>query len=120
MPGPTATKVVPGPAVTKAVPGPTVTKTVSVPGPTVTVTPPAAASISGDGTYVVGTEVAPGTYHTAGAADGNCYWERLSGLSGTFDDIIANDNTDGPTTVTISATDKAFKTEGCESWSKIG
>ncbi len=55
----------------------------------------------GDGMYIVGTDIQPGTYKNSGQA--NCYYARLSGFGGTTDDIIANDNTDASTIVTISA-----------------
>ncbi len=40
-----------------------------------------------------------------------CYWERLSGLGGTFAEIIANDfqSFAGPAIVDIRSTDLAFK-----------
>jgi hypothetical protein len=97
--------------------------------PTVTVTAAAPTSAApagiGDGTYVVGTDIKPGLYKTTGPADdgsglANCYWERDRDLSGGMDSIIANDNSNGPTTVQISSGDKAFKTSGCASWVKIG
>ena len=60
------------------------------------------------GTYRVGTDIAPGRYESAGS-DG-CYWERLSGLSGGLDDILANDfqNFSGPIVVDLLASDAAF------------
>jgi hypothetical protein len=69
-----------------------------------------------DGTWLVPAEMKPGTYRSG---DGSfCYWARLKGTSGSFDDIIINGN--GPNqTVTIKATDKAFEHHGCEGWKKI-
>jgi hypothetical protein len=80
--------------------------------------PVARAPIPGSGTFLVGTDVAPGTYRSAGPAEGwlFCYHARLSGLSGELDDIISNDNSEGPTLVTISSTDAAFETNGCQDW----
>lgn len=66
-----------------------------------------------NGTWRIGQDIAPGTYRTAG--DGSCYWARLSGTSGDFEDIIANGNTDGPEVVTIEPSDVAFKSSGCGS-----
>ncbi|MGX9888653.1 hypothetical protein [Streptomyces sp. NPDC002276] len=77
--------------------------------------------IPGDGTYVVGEDIEPGTYRTDGPQGGlvpNCYWARLSSTSGDLRDIIANGNTKGRTTVTIASTDKAFTTSGCNRWTK--
>lgn len=79
--------------------------------------------IPGDGTFLFGEDIKPGTYRAAGPADSaipNCYWARLSGTSGELDEIIANGNTAGPATVTISSSDRAFQTTGCETWKKIG
>ena len=41
-------------------------------------------SFAGDGLFLVGSEVAPGSYRAQDPAD--CYWERRSGRSGTSDD----------------------------------
>lgn len=71
-------------------------------------------TIPGDGTFLVGEDIQPGTYETEGSE--SCYWERLSGTSGTFDDIITNGLPTGPTTITISPSDEAFLTEGCSEW----
>jgi hypothetical protein len=77
---------------------------------------PAPASVTfGDGLYRIGINLGPATYRTRGNASG-CYWERLSGFSGTSDDIIANDFTNVRAIVTVSATDKAFHTTGCGTW----
>jgi hypothetical protein len=73
----------------------------------------------GGGEYIVGTDVAPGTWRSSGGT--NCYWERLSGFGGTFDQIIANGLSNTPSVVTISATDRGFHaTEDCGTWTKIG
>lgn len=74
----------------------------------------AANTIPGTGTFVVGEDVAPGTYRTAGSS--GCYWVRLSGTSGELGDILANGLSDGPLTVTIAPSDQAFETQGCGEW----
>lgn len=71
----------------------------------------------GDGTWVVGEDIEAGTYRNGGDG-GWCYWERLSGLSGEFGDIIANGNPDGPAVVEISKSDAAFASQGCGTWTK--
>jgi len=99
----------------------TVTETQTV-TQTVTTTPTPATAFS-DGTYVVGTQVVAGTYETVNAvsSDGLCYWARLSGFSGTLDDIIANDDVfSGHAIVTIASTDVGFQSSGCGPWTKIG
>jgi hypothetical protein len=77
------------------------------------------ASIPGDGTYVVGSDIGPGVYVSAATGNG-CYWERLSGLSGTFNDIIANGSSAGQQYVQIAPSDVAFSTQGCSKWKLAG
>ena len=67
-----------------------------------------------DGMFIVGTDITPGTYRNTGGQ--NCYYARLSGFGNTVDDIIANNNIDTPTIVTIAATDKGFQSVGCGTW----
>ena len=70
-----------------------------------------------DGMFIVGTDIEAGTYKSTGGT--SCYYERLRGFSGELDDIIANENTSAPAVVTISATDKGFKSARCGTWSKV-
>lgn len=65
------------------------------------------------GTYLVGIDIAPGTYRGEAGEDflESCYWERLSGLSGSFGDLIANDNANGQFYVEVRASDYAFSTD---------
>lgn len=74
-------------------------------------------SYFGDGTYLVGLDILPGTYRTEGVS--NCYWERLKGFSGGNDDLIANDLSSGVVIVSISPTDAGFKSTRCGTWNKI-
>lgn len=71
----------------------------------------------GNGTFLVGKDIQAGTYRTAGG--GTCYYERLSGLSGSFGEIITNQLASGQAVVTIAPTDAAFKSQGCGTWEKI-
>lgn len=76
-------------------------------------------SSHGGGHFVVGTEVAAGTWQSTGT--GTCYWERLRGFGGILDEIIANDFADGPRTVTISASDLGFyASKECGTWNFAG
>jgi hypothetical protein len=85
---------------------------------TVTAKPPAPkAAITEDGTYLVGKDIKPGTYRAH--ADDLCYWARLSGTSGDFDDIIADGEGPGQLTVTIKSSDKALETDGCGDWVRL-
>ncbi len=43
----------------------------------------------------------------------SCYWARLAGLSGDFDDLIANDNATGQFFVEVTPSDYALNT-GCD------
>lgn len=69
----------------------------------------------GDGTYVMGDGITPGTYRADGG-DG-CYWARLSGFDGTTEDIIESDEPSGPAVVYILSSDAGFETRGCGEWS---
>jgi hypothetical protein len=75
-------------------------------------------ALSGDGSYVVGKDVQPGTYRTTGNSDGMCYWERDKDALHGLESIAANDNASGSAVVTISAGDAYFKTTGCKDWTK--
>jgi hypothetical protein len=69
----------------------------------------------GSGQWIVGGEIAAGTYRTTTA---NCYYSRLSGFRGDIDDIIANGSTPANGgIVEISATDLSFSSR-C-SWNKL-
>lgn len=70
----------------------------------------------GDGMFIVGTDITPGTYRNTGAQ--GCYYARLKGFGNTLDDIIANNNVDTPTIVTISSRDKGFQSNGCGTWTR--
>lgn len=76
--------------------------------------PPGPKTSFGDGTYVVGTDVAPGVYQSAGPVDGGaCYWKRVNA-----DGIVDNAMTKKPQIVQIEAGDTAFTTSECQEWQK--
>jgi len=125
---PTPVTVTAEPATVTATPAPvTVTAdptTVTAPASTVvqtqtaTVTTEAPAGPKAtikDGISLVGVDVQPGTYRSDNP---NCYFARLSGTSGEFDDIITNGN--GATVVTIDPSDKAFESRRCAPWTQVG
>jgi hypothetical protein len=71
-------------------------------------------TIDHDGTYAVGSEIAPGVYSTAGpVGSGTCYWKRLGNPDGA---LIDNALSKKSQVVQIEATDKSFKTSGCQPW----
>ena len=117
--GPTATttpKPSPEPAATTG-PMPTATprpEPAATTGPTATTT---SEPGFGDGTWIVGTDVAPGIYAAAGGS--LCYWSRLNGFGGSLGEIIANEVSDGRTVVEIASDDKGFETAGCGDWRPV-
>jgi hypothetical protein len=70
----------------------------------------------GEGTFIVRTDIAPGTYRSRGGS--SCYWARLRAFTGELGAVIANDNASGSTIVTISSNDKGFESSGCGTWSR--
>ncbi|MBK8051426.1 MAG: hypothetical protein IPK16_32635 [Anaerolineales bacterium] len=71
----------------------------------------------GSGMYFVGKDVAPGTWQSSGGP--GCYWERLSGFSGQFRDIKANDLVNEPTVVGIDPGDQGFYSHDCGTWTRL-
>ncbi|MFI7297399.1 hypothetical protein [Streptomyces sp. NPDC050121] len=109
-----------------AAPAPTKTAAKpTTPTPTPTTKPAdttaaSAAKISGDGEYLVGEDMKPGTYKTQGPGDSSiCYWERAKDSSGGFDSIITNGTPTGTGRVTVKK-GEVFKTQGCQDWTKVG
>lgn len=79
---------------------------------------PLLSTIPGNGgTYIVGSDVAPGVYRSVGNV--GCYWARLSSFTGT-NDLIDNDYNDGSLVVTIAPSDRGFETSRCGNWERIG
>jgi len=88
--------------------------------------PPAPEGSFGNGTMVVGKDVKPGKYKSAGAEPGGpmpmCYHTRLKGFSGEMTDIISNEvvqPADGAVIVTIKPTDAGFQSKGCARWEPL-
>ena len=99
----------------------TTTTTTSAPGTTTTTTTLAAGprTTFGAGTWRVGTDIAPGRYYADPPTTG-CYWARLSGFGGSFNEILANDFVAfdaAQLIVDISPSDRGFSTEpACGTW----
>jgi hypothetical protein len=72
-----------------------------------------------DGTYLVGQDILPGLYLTAGATGGAmCSWLRRSSIgSGDASNVIDHGESPNAQYVDIAPTDKAFETHGCQTWS---
>jgi hypothetical protein len=75
-----------------------------------------ASNSFGEGMYVVGVDVAAGVYRNEGAA--GCYYAWMSS-SASDSDIVDNELTDGPATVTLRDGEN-FKSNRCGTWTKIG
>lgn len=71
-------------------------------------------SFEGDGMYIVGEDIEPGTYKAA--ASPGCYWARLA--SGDTSDIIDNDIVDGPAVISVAASDYAVDVARCGEFRK--
>jgi len=75
--------------------------------------PAPATTMNHDGVFAVGTDIVAGNYSTPGpVGDGTCYWKRV----GSDDKIIDNALTKKSQIVQILASDKSFKTSGCQPW----
>ena len=72
-------------------------------------------TLFGEGVFIVGTDVEPGTY--VHDADANCSWFRLSGFGLPHDRAIAQGN-GSDVSVTILASDAGFESIGCGIWTK--
>jgi hypothetical protein len=74
----------------------------------------------GEGTYIVGTDIAPGSWQATSGT--NCYWARLSGFGGTEAEVIVEDlaNQGRIPVVEIAATDAGFSSNGCGLWRRSG
>ena len=70
-----------------------------------------------DGTYLVGSDIQPGTYRSTGGSF--CTWERLSDVTGNNDAVLAWELADGQAYAEILTTDVAFRTDDCGTWSRI-
>jgi hypothetical protein len=68
----------------------------------------------GEGTYIVRTDIAPGTYRSSGGS--GCYWARLRTFAGGLNAIITNNNTDTPAIVQIASADRGFTSTRCGTW----
>jgi len=63
------------------------------------------------GVHLVGSDIQPGVY--VRQAGEQCYWARLSGLTGDLDSIIANENSEGQIYIEVQPSDVALET-GCD------
>lgn len=91
--------------------------------PSAVVTPTAPEGI-GPGEWLVGVDVEPGTYRSAGPDEdgGYCMWSRKDAAgAGALDNIIASDGSydAAQMLVTIEESDVVFRTRGCEPFERV-
>jgi hypothetical protein len=74
----------------------------------------------GEGTYIVGTDIEPGTYTAGALGSGGCEWERLSGFGGSGQEVIESNVVirEALARVTILPGDVGFTSGGCSPWSR--
>lgn len=76
-----------------------------------------AANTIGDGTWTVGTDIAPGTYRAAAAVGSTCYWGIYeTGSNGS--NIIENDLPGGGRPTVMLSAGQDFKSSRCGDWVK--
>ena len=88
--------------------------------------------IPGNGVFVVGPDIAPGLYRTAGSAstwgvwinnvptqDSMCAWFTYSTPDANKDNVVATNMSIGPMYANINSTVKAFESQNCQPWSRV-
>ena len=75
-------------------------------------------TIPGSGIFEIGGDKNPGTYRTSGPVDRSCYYAVLSSPNASgVDNIIDNNNIQGPGIVTLQA-GQFFETSRCADWTR--
>ncbi|KAA1249684.1 hypothetical protein F0Q45_13745 [Mycobacterium simiae] len=84
-----------------------------------------------DGLFLVGVDIAPGTYRTEGPSNplilvfgrvselSTCAWLMHSTPAASAEDIVNSNTSMGPMYVTIPATVAAFETRNCKLWMRV-
>ncbi|GAB3033556.1 hypothetical protein MBOU_40400 [Mycobacterium bourgelatii] len=102
----------------------------------VALAPPAVAElldpIPGNGVFVVGTDIAPGLYRTAGSAsvigvwinnvptqDSMCAWFTYSTPDANKEHVLQTNMSIGPMFANINTSVKAFESVNCEPWERV-
>ncbi len=103
---------------------------------TAALAPPAVADpddpIPGNGVFVVGPDIAPGLYRTAGSAstfgvwinnvptqDSMCAWFTYGTPDANKDHVLQTYMSVGPMFANINTTVKAFESHNCQPWSRV-
>jgi hypothetical protein len=102
----------------------------------VALAPPAVADpvdpIPGNGVFVVGPDITPGLYHTAGSGstfgvwinnvptqDSMCSWFTYSTPDGAKDHVLQTNSSVGPMYANINTGAKAFESKNCQAWTRV-
>jgi hypothetical protein len=84
--------------------------------------PPAPKTSMVDGTFVVGKDIAAGSYRVAVPSGANgvhdCYWERTGPQGATIDNDFITFAPQGPVVTVYQG--EGFVSRGCGSWTKVG
>jgi hypothetical protein len=104
-----ARQLSPGP-----LPNPAAAGASSTPNPPNGSAPAEASGTFSNGTWLVGEEIAPGTWRAIRPR--TCSWKRMSSIEGTTDTITGSGSY---LTVEIAPSDAAFWSEGCGWWTQI-
>jgi hypothetical protein len=100
-------------------PIPSRSQALPTPQPTLPPTTPAGPLTTfGEGVWEVGVDIVPGKYKTGGDDGGvmGCYYARKKTGDDSSGDILGQDYSHGPITVTIKDSDGYFDTSGCQDW----
>ena len=73
----------------------------------------------GPGTWLVNKEVEPGLWQNSDSSEG-CRWARLSSLDGAPSAVSATGSGTSIITIEIIASDRAFDSWGCGTWTRVG
>lgn len=79
---------------------------------------PTAQSIPGDGAFMVGSEVQPGTYRSSKAREPYCYWSTHQDDTTKVSSVGSSYHGE-PTLMTIKPTDVEMESHGCATWTRV-
>ena len=88
--------------------------------------------IPGNGVFIVGPDIAPGLYRTAGSAstfgvwinnvptqDSMCAWFTYSTPDANKEHVLQTNISVGPMFANINTTIKAFESQNCQPWERV-
>jgi hypothetical protein len=89
--------------------------------------------IPGNGVFIVGPDIAPGLYYTGGSGsafgvwinnvptqDSMCSWFTYSTPDAAKDHVLQTNNSVGPMYANINTSVKAFESQNCQPWTRVG